>query len=993
MINANKAFKSQNKKVNYADIILRDGTVLNLEPSDFILGGFSMTDETTTGKFGVGSAVGKTISLTIANHTNKFSMYDFYKSIIYMYVSVTLEDGTVLKERKGKYYVINPTSPGDVINISGVDSMYLFDKPYNASTAYPATLQSILSDCCLECGVNIGFRQFDNYNFTVENRPEECTYRQVVSWVAQIAGYNARISNNDYLELVWFNNNAVNILDGGKLFLNNEYDIYDGGDFSDYTDNILWDGGDFTDTSPENITRIKSISVSTDNVKITGVMVKYDDVEILEGEEGYCITVSDNDFIAGKEKEIAKYLFDRFNGFEFRPLSCQIANNPLIESFDSVYVYDRKGNIYFSFINSVSYSINGFTTIACKAEDPIRNESSYVSKEAQAVVKSRKEAKKELSNYDKAVQNMNMLAANAMGLYRESETLEDRSVIYYQSNRPIFKNESGKCEFAINSVVYKMTGDGFFVSTDGGKSYTSGFDSQGNAVLNVLAAIGIQFDWAKGGILSLGGVNNTSGVLQVKNEAGKLLITLDKNGITFEGGQKIKYSDISGTPTNISSFTNDSGFVNENTTTEIARNEIRTANIVCSQLKGGTVSLGGSTNTPANLKLYNESDELIGLWNVDGMYAKSKIVQYSSFSSIADFGATHTYGDNDIRYLRGPHSNNHNMQIIQGTMRLYLVIPDDSTSTLETVVIESKDTSSGSTNLYYSHTYTINRNSCVKCYPDLSSDLEEYYTLEQNPDAYYFDIDMMQLANDLTTSRGYISHIIISKKSEMAQIAGIRFMNRQYSDKTEGGISQYDDIFIKNSIASHAIQMQIDTFRSEIDVGNIEIKPNLIEFYPDSKIVGKKPTMYASPIEGVAYWNDAMIISTEKILHEASYGNVSSTSGAKALYIQTDGTFISSSSSKRYKENISYDVEKYHCEGLYDVNVAEFKYKDEFGGGNMELGLIAEDVAEHFPSGAIYNKDGTVESWSERAMIPALLKLIQEQNKRIKILEKSIMDL
>ena len=55
MINANIAFKSQIRKVNYADITLRNGTVLNLDPSDFILGGFSMTDETTTGKFGVGS--------------------------------------------------------------------------------------------------------------------------------------------------------------------------------------------------------------------------------------------------------------------------------------------------------------------------------------------------------------------------------------------------------------------------------------------------------------------------------------------------------------------------------------------------------------------------------------------------------------------------------------------------------------------------------------------------------------------------------------------------------------------------------------------------------------------------------------------------------------------------------------------------------------------------------------------------------------------------
>lgn len=549
MINANKAFKSQIKKVNYANIILRDGTVLNLEPSDFILGGFSMTDETTTGKFCVGSAVGKTISLTINNHTNKFSMYDFYKAMIYMYVSVTLEDGTILKERKGKYYVINPTSPGDVINISGVDSMYLFDRPYNASTAYPATLQVILSECCVDCGVNIGFGQFDNYDFIVEKKPEECTYRQVVSWAAQIAGYNARISNDDYLELVWYDTSITgDILDGGKLFSYDEEDTYDGGDFTTYTDTVLWDGGNFTDPAPENVTRIKSINVSTDDVLITGVIVKHEDKEILNGEKGYCITISDNNLVISKESEIAQYLGDRLIGLQFRPLSCQIANNPLIEPLDLVYVYDRKGNAYFTFINSVSYSISGFTTIACKAEDPVRSESSYINKEAQAVVKERKRAKEELTNYDKAVQNMNMLAANAMGLYREQETLTDGSVIYYQSNRPIIKNEKGLCEFELDSIVYKMTGDGFFVSNNGGLSFTSGFDAEGNAIVNVLSAIGIQFDWAKGGTLSLGGFDNLNGVIKIYDRSGENTGVIDNNGIALysKNGTQIILSPLTG---------------------------------------------------------------------------------------------------------------------------------------------------------------------------------------------------------------------------------------------------------------------------------------------------------------------------------------------------------------------------------------------------------------------------------------------------------------
>ena len=68
-----------------------------------------------------------------------------------------------------------------------------------------------------------------------------------------------------------------------------------------------------------------------------------------------------------------------------------------------------------------------------------------------------------------------------------------------------------------------MASEGFFVSTDGGVSYTSGFDSQGNAVVNVLSAIGITFDWAKGGILTLGGNNNVNGEINIVNNNSKVI--------------------------------------------------------------------------------------------------------------------------------------------------------------------------------------------------------------------------------------------------------------------------------------------------------------------------------------------------------------------------------------------------------------------------------------------------------------------------------------
>ena len=54
MMNVSSEFRSLVKNgvklVNYADITLKDGTVLNLGPSDFSVGGFSMADKTISSR-------------------------------------------------------------------------------------------------------------------------------------------------------------------------------------------------------------------------------------------------------------------------------------------------------------------------------------------------------------------------------------------------------------------------------------------------------------------------------------------------------------------------------------------------------------------------------------------------------------------------------------------------------------------------------------------------------------------------------------------------------------------------------------------------------------------------------------------------------------------------------------------------------------------------------------------------------------------------------
>lgn len=130
--------------------------------------------------------------------------------------------------------------------------------------------------------------------------------------------------------------------------------------------------------------------------------------------------------------------------------------------------------------------------------------------------------------------------------------------------------------------------------------------------------------------------------------------------------------------------------------------------------------------------------------------------------------------------------------------------------------------------------------------------------------------------------------------------------------------------------------------------------------------------------------------------------NVHSTSGLAPLYVNSSGVISPTSSSERYKENITEELGDWlNPERLYDLPVVQYDYKNEFKDielvAGTQIGITAEDVHEHYPNACIYNEKGEPESWQDRIMIPAMLKLIQEQkkeidslNERLTLLENSI---
>lgn len=120
------------------------------------------------------------------------------------------------------------------------------------------------------------------------------------------------------------------------------------------------------------------------------------------------------------------------------------------------------------------------------------------------------------------------------------------------------------------------------------------------------------------------------------------------------------------------------------------------------------------------------------------------------------------------------------------------------------------------------------------------------------------------------------------------------------------------------------------------------------------------------------------------------------TTAATNCYISTSGQILktSTTSSIRYKENITdiSNVPELDPKLLLQIPVKAFSYinghivETDDRVNQMLPGFIAEDVDAIYPIAADY-ADGNVETWSERYIIPGLLALIQDQEKRIQILE------
>ena len=453
---------------------------LIISNDNIMMGSLTITDETTEqGSFGIGGAIINKLKFEVENFNGRFNEIDFAEAEFDVRIGlITAQDyeGNLTIEwvKKGIYTTEEIVNNDNYVTVTAFDNLAKLDRPYNESNLkYPATLAAILDDACTRCGVVVDSLDFPNASWKVSNRQhidDSATFRDVVSWVSQLACSFAKCDADGRLHIKWYESTETEI---------NESRTISGG------------------------------------VAVTGVSVVNaadEELNFMTGEEGYVLHIEGNPLAQINSHSTNNPMWDsvwadRLLGFRITPFESAEISNPAIEAGDIVTVYDKHGNAYRTPVTGLTYKLDSKTNLRCDAETAEEKNRSGGNQTAKIKAIAKQEAEKKISAYDVYAQNFNGLMANSMGFYETSVPQDDGTKIVYQHDKPTIEE---------SKYIWKKGIDGFAVSSDGCKTWGAGFDKNGNAVLNVLAAHGVVADWIKTGVIR--GAENTNAYFDLDND-------------------------------------------------------------------------------------------------------------------------------------------------------------------------------------------------------------------------------------------------------------------------------------------------------------------------------------------------------------------------------------------------------------------------------------------------------------------------------------------
>lgn len=445
--------------------------VLELSDKDLAQGTLIYTESSQAGEeFTVGGTVASDISFSILNKPE-------YNDIQFIGATVLVNIGLLVQEGAEAHF-LQPSQPSkmpgfdekweyvplgifhidevkrlrNTIEIKAIDNMINLDKPYSLSKlSYPATLYQIYNNICNVADIPIGTSSFPNMNYVVNERPQDdLTLRDVLGYVAELAGCFAKCNRYGALELKWYQS----------------------------TDIVI---------SPANRFSFKP---SDDIVQIKGVMYSTEDTSYLAGSDEYAIDLSENPLLQGDYETVLPNIYNNVKDTVFTPYECSWQGNPAIEAGDMIVQVDIDGKAYNTLVTSSTFKYRGASTLSAKGLPEISRgyKGSTNRKIAEIKKKIDKDIGDKLTTLEEAQLQATELIANMLGGY----AIKTEEALYIADNQDLSKAQK----------VWKWGIGGFGYSENGVNGpYTTAITADGSIVAMLVAANIITADMVKTGVL------------------------------------------------------------------------------------------------------------------------------------------------------------------------------------------------------------------------------------------------------------------------------------------------------------------------------------------------------------------------------------------------------------------------------------------------------------------------------------------------------------
>lgn len=1074
LINVSEQLKEESKKNhNYyvtANVTLADGTKLSLEKKDFYLDGNGIIDAADSSDFPIGVAIEKTATLSLVNDKGQFDEYSFNGAVFTIFMNLQLSDHLETFKR-GSFIVCRKPAIDGEINLTLLDYMSKADRTYKTNLNFPCTAGEVFRDACRQSGLVMGNADFKNSDFQVQKAPEGTTCRAVIGMAAALAGGNARIDENDLLRIVTFDKEDHVVL----------------------MEEIPWpdaSGQSILDTEDEEIITVYEKVITghdlpvvgdaendIDPLVVTGVKYTDGDEEYLHGTEGYVIDISDNQLLAGNEKEGVSRIGQILEDFELLPFSLSSIPVGYAVFGDAIQFKDSRGNLHRSYATDIEFNFADGTEFSCKAKSLETQSLEYPSGTKALVEQTLKKTEEKISAYNARLKQMNDMAANTLGFYYTEVVQPDGSVIAYRHN---------KLRLSESKIVYKTAADGFFVTseyqgtdeaTTAAGKWTSGFDSNGDAVLNILYAIGIQAKWL-----------NTRGFTAEDND-GKVTFRINadtgeveidpKSFILGKKNLQEKFSEIDNS---IASSRNMALQLDNEYQSIPAHNDGSIIGEFPSVTTTATVLYNSTDVTEDCSFTVTTSDSVTGSWDKTAhTYTVRSLSAHSGWVSIRvvyldtmvltkKFTVAKLYaGDNGRTYyldcpaaivkrmadetmspeeltFSGLYRDGDSVErsAYKGRFKI------EETSDGKTWTTAYNSPADGEVSVTWSMTTSGSPKeiSAVRCtlYALDGTTVIDYQTVEVVLDAEA--LTQEQVVNILTNNgawkglRYLNGHLYFSFDAARggilllggennengiqkvfdedgnvivtADAKGVTLYNKKGTPKarmSKGGMAYFKEyqedenhIHYKGIVIGdlsdftegHWKEYGIKVLDYDYTYGDIDIS-----FDEDTQGFTYKST--SGNLEGSLYKLGVVQLNVTEIINAATFKkppqilNCKNVTAGVHLVFASDGKTLAylSSSSKRYKDVL----EKLQCmEQWYNIQPVRARYKDgylteddPFNGKDMPM-FLAEDVEKHMPEAAVY-KDGKIEDWNYRVMLPAMFSMLKEQHKEIQNLKQTIKEM